>query len=115
MIKKLFNIIEIDAGQMTSHHRLGPRTKNGIRPIRIVMKSAGKKAELMSHLWKLRSGSPKTTHGKKDRKSDDGSQWLMTETETKNKKETLTSNGKFEELHDAECGSPRVAFNLRRF
>ena len=25
-------------------------------PIRIVMKSAGKKAELMSHLWKLRYG-----------------------------------------------------------
>ena len=39
---------------MTSHHRLDPRTKDGIRPITPVMKSVGNKAELMSHLWKVR-------------------------------------------------------------
>ena len=52
-IKKLFSIVEMDAGQTTSH-RLGVRRKDGVRPIRIFMESKGKKAELMSNLWKLK-------------------------------------------------------------
>ena len=55
----------------------GVKRKDGVRPIRIVMESKGKKAELMSNLWKLKyaanafkkSESPTTTHGKNDKKS----------------------------------------------
>ena len=56
VVKELFDTLEVKHHQATQPDRLGGKSLDKIRPIRITMDSLERKRELMAKLWKLKNG-----------------------------------------------------------
>ena len=56
-VKNLFDIVEMEHTGPTIMHRLGSRKQDGLRPMKIVMKSKSEKSEFLSKLWKLKEAN----------------------------------------------------------
>ena len=59
VVKELFETLEVKHHPATLADRLGEKSLNKNRPIRITMESDEKKMEIMSKLWKLKWGPGK--------------------------------------------------------
>ena len=56
VVKELFDTLEVKHHQATLADRLGGKSLDKIRPIRITMESLERKREFMAQLWKLKNG-----------------------------------------------------------
>ena len=59
VVKELFDTLKIAQHPETSTDRLGAKSPDKIRPIRITMESYERKQKLMSSLWRLKNGPEK--------------------------------------------------------
>ena len=59
LVTELFETIGVEQHRTTLAHRLGSKSTDRIRPVKITLESSEKKSEFMSKLWKLKYGSEK--------------------------------------------------------
>ena len=59
LVTELFETIGLEQTRTSSAYRLGGKSPNKIRPIKIIMESYEQKGQLMSRLWRLKYGLEK--------------------------------------------------------
>ena len=59
LVRELFDTVGVEHHPTTLAHRLGSKSANKIRPIKITLESYERKSELLSKLWKLKNGLEK--------------------------------------------------------